>query len=101
MSATSYNAAQFIANLPPGLRETGTIGAVSAEVGLASVSAEVAAQLYGTANVYVSSRWLDAEVFGTPTAGTRYTSGGTGYVIIGVHRYPENLRRIDLGQDVI
>ena len=100
MSATSYNAARFIANLPPGLRETGTIGAVSAEVGLASVSAEVAAQLYGTANVYVSSRWLDAEVFGNPTAGTRYTSGGTGYVIIGVHRYPENLRRIDLGQDI-
>jgi hypothetical protein len=99
--ADSYNATRFIANLPPGLRETGTIGAVSAEVGLASVSAEVAAQLYGTANVYVSSRWLDAEVFGTPTAGTRYASGSANYVIIGVHRYPENLRRIDLGQDVV
>jgi hypothetical protein len=98
--ADSYNATRFIANLPDGMRETGTIGAVSATVGLASVSAEVAANLYGTANRYRSSRWLDADVFGEVTAGTRYTSGGTSYIIIGVHRYPESLRRIDLGQDI-
>jgi hypothetical protein len=69
----------FIAGLPAEQRETGTIGAVSATVGLASVSAEVAANLYGSASRY----------------------RGTRYIIIGVHRYPGTLRRIDLGQDVV
>lgn len=95
------DATQFIACLPTDQRETGTIGAVSATVGLASVSAEVAAHLYGTANRYKGSRWLDASVFGEPASQTRYTAGGVARIIIGVHRYPGNLRRIDLGQDVV
>ena len=97
----AIDATTFLAGLPAEQRETGTIGAVSAEVGLASVSAEVAAQLYGTASRYQGSRWLDAAVFGEPAAQTRYTSGGVSRIILGVHRYPGNLRRIDLRQDVV
>lgn len=95
------NATAFITCLPAEQRETGTIGAVSATVGMASVSAEVATVLYGTASRYKGSRWLDKSVFGEPAAQTRYTGGGTAYIILGVHRYPGNLRRIDLGQDVV
>lgn len=96
-----YDATEFIAGLPADMRATGTIGAVSATVGLASVSAEVAANLYGSANRYSGSRWLSAAVFGEPASQTRYTEAGTSYIIIGVHRYPGNLRRIDLAQDVV
>jgi hypothetical protein len=95
------DATAFISCLPAEQRETGTIGAVSATVGMASVSAEVAANLYGTANRYKGSRWLDKAIFGEPAAQTRYTGAGTAYIIIGVHRYPGTLRRIDLGQDVV
>lgn len=95
------DATQVIASLPADQRETGTIGAVSATCGLASVSAEVVAQLYGTASRYQGSRWLDAAVFGEPSAQTRYSSGGVARIIMGVHRYPGTLRRIDLRQDVV
>jgi hypothetical protein len=95
------DAAAFIACLPADMRETGTIGAVSAPCGMASVSAEVAASLYGTANRYKGSRWLDAARFGEPASQTRYTGSGTAMIIIGVKMYPGMLRRIDLGQDVV
>jgi hypothetical protein len=96
-----YDAGQVIARLPAEQRETGTIGAVSAVVGLASVSAEVVVSLYGVDNRYQGSRWVDVAVHGEPAAQTRYSSGGVSRIILGVHRYPGNLRRIDLGRDVV
>lgn len=97
----ALDATAFIATLPAEMRETGTIGAVSATTGMASASAEEIEHLYGTASRYKGSRWLDAAVFGEPVSQTRYTSGGVARIIIGVRKYPGDLRRIDLGQDVV
>jgi hypothetical protein len=94
------DAATFIDGLPDSFKETVTIGAVSATAGLASVSAEVAAALYGNAARYRGSRWIDVADFGEPTPNTRITCGSVPRIIIGVHVYPGSLRRLDLGQDI-
>ena len=98
--SSGVDARAFIAGLPADMRETGTVGTASAVVGLASISEEIVAQLYGQDNQYRASRWLDVEdVGGTdPKSNTEYTdAAGKVYLVLRVHKYPGRLRRLDLG----
>lgn len=94
----AYSAKAVISGLPASQRVSLTYDSTTVTAGRASINADVAVSLYGEDAQYSCSFWFDSADFSPqPTGNNRCTVDSTQYTILGVHKYPGNLRRLDVG----